>query len=202
MKKIFITIILLIFTVAGMLIVEISIVNGNIERVEYCDILVLEENIAKNDIIEKEDVKFQKILMGNFDDNYVTDMDEVVGKYYLSDQSENFPLDKNFVSDINTLLSPKDGNLITALKLNPDEALCWQLSPDEEINVMYIDNEIEGKTRIFSKIYVIDVLDSNLSNESNDQSLLPLYIIIEGSEKNIKDIISWKDKGRFELYKK
>lgn len=90
---------------------------------------------------------------------------------------------------------PKQGYARTALRLTPEQALCWKLRLDEEIDLLFVDEE--GKLSPIGKATVKGWFDQQMKESESST-----YLLIEAKESIALEIIKKRDLGRIEIMKK
>lgn len=90
---------------------------------------------------------------------------------------------------------PERGHARTALRLTPDQALCWKLQRNEAVDVVFVD---EGnRLSSIGKAVVVGWFDQQMKENENGT-----FLLLEAPEATVFEIVQKRDLGRIEIVKK
>lgn len=96
---------------------------------------------------------------------------------------------------------PAEGNAATALRLLPEQALCWTFEKEEIVAVVAvskqpISKEMGNKLKEIAQVKIIAYFDQRME----DRDLMQ-FVMIEGEESKILEILSLRPSYNIELIK-
>lgn len=196
MKKIAIICLLL---VCSFLVTQYEINDIRKESLKETEsIYVVNKDLTAGCTLEEGDLEQAQVLSKWDNENYYQSKEGLIGQTLKIDVTKNMPLtDQMFVKKGESLKSIKPHQAITTLKLMPEEALCWEVQPGENVTLYYIDDQ----TGVISlgPITINQVLDDYTKPVKDKQ--YTTYLLIEGPKSTIEKVMSGRKTGRFELMK-
>lgn len=162
------------------------------------EVYMMKEDRVAGHIIETTDLVLGSIYEKWASDDYITDMNQVVGKTLDADVKKNTVVTSRLLRENQSeLLTSKTNQAITALKLLPEEALCWEVNPNEWVSLYFISGE--GQLESMGQVYIKEAYDDY--NQPVKEKGYTTYLLIEGDKSIIEGIIQNREKGRFEIVK-
>ena len=170
-------------------------------------VVMLNKPLELGAMISEDDVFLQNVDQDLIGANHFYDKASVIGLTTTVALNEKTILSAAFFST-KTFYTPSENHGITTLKLNAEEALCWQLKAGESVELIYIDLNYKGLN--LGEVTIKSIFNENLgkiespSNTTYDQayvSLNPMYVVIEAKTEVVKQIIEVRGNGRFEMIK-
>ena len=162
----------------------------------FKDVVVLSKSLTEGTTIKASDLEMGKINTLWYSTDYYTDIQDAVGMCITTDFSKYSILSKQVLAEkVDDQIVSEVNHAMTTLKFLPEEALCFRLTKGDEVALYQInqDNEaIEMGNVVIKAIY-----DNNLEDGG-----IPIYLLIEADRKIIKDIIRFRESGRFEVVRK
>lgn len=196
MKKISVIIALVI---ASLLLTGLELNRLNqAKQMNLASVLVTSCDLTAGKKIESEDLKVIEIPVESISETAYSAKEDLLGKTVTYNLSSNTQIIEEMITE-NAYLVPNEGNSMTTLKLNPEEAMCWTMSKGERVLVKYID--LEGHLSELGEVMVKGRYDQSLS-ENNYQTSVPVYLLVEGRFEIIDAIVSKLNMGRLEIVKK
>ncbi|MBF4695469.1 SAF domain-containing protein [Fusibacter sp. Q10-2] len=162
----------------------------------FKDVVILNKSVASGTILKSSDLEMGKINTLWYSSDYYTRIEDVVGMYITTDFSKYSILSKQILaSTVDDQTVSETDHAMTTLKVLPEAALCFRLAKGDEVFLYQVnpDNEVIDMGRVVIKA----IYDNNLEGES-----LPTYLLIEADQNVIKDIIRFRELGRFEVIRK
>lgn len=195
MKKI---ILILLLGLCGVLITGFEI---NQIKAAHSDalipVVVLKETLGVGAIITDENLEIMGIHEDLAVENTYTKASEVVGMTLAIGLPKGTILNKMLITE-QTFFTPAKGHSITALKLNPEAIMCWEVTDGEVVELVHVS--LEGQLSRIGKVTVKGFYDQALTHRNNLTSQ-PVFVLVEGDSHIIDDIIRFRDNGRIEVTK-
>lgn len=191
MKKILMAISILILS---FLITFYQINKIKIETLQIFEqVVLINKNLKAGMVIKESDLEYGKINKLWHSTNYYTQKEALIGKTILIDYGKNGILSSQLVADtVDEKMLTDRKNAMTALKLLPEEALCWSVAKGDYVNIFHIDSLYE--INLMGNALIKAVYDGQLDNQT-----IPAYILIEADSETILNIIKFRESGRFEI---
>jgi hypothetical protein len=157
-------------------------------------VVTLTRSIEAGSTIKKSDLTVKEIDKTLWSDGYVSKPEDVTGKTVLIGMESHSIITSGSLKE-NAYGLPETGNAITAIKLAPEEALCWTLATGEPVNVVLVDSTLV--LRDLGEVTVKGLYDNYLMDSD-----VPVYVLVEGKRKTIENIVSHRESGQMELLKR
>lgn len=174
--------------------------------------------------IKASDLMTLQVSQLQLPDGYVTDPDEVIGKYTILPVTKgSFILTNNVTKDKNfeDTLVP-EGYSMVSVSLSIDQAAGWKINKNQVVDMVFSPNQYDNSvgvniptgtevvtTSLLKTLYmnqtiedvtVIDVINEALvSVDDADFAGVPKYVVILAKNADAEFIVLAKDKGRFDL---
>lgn len=177
-------------------IVEIkSIAKANQE--DQIPVVVLKHPVEAGQILSDKDVYLKKTDYTLGQELYIQDVDQVVGLSLIASMPAGTLINKALLTE-KAYLSPEVGNALSSIKLSPEEALCWEISEGESLELVHISEE-----QILSYIgaTVVKGVYTQQLKMNDSQELVPIYLLVEGDKKTIENLVRARGNGRIEVVK-
>ena len=182
------------------------------------------KNIDSKHEIKSSDLSTVQISQLSLPEGYVTDPEQVVGKYTVLPVTRgSFILTSNVTDNKNfedTLIP--DGYKMISIPLTIDQAAGWKINKDQVVDIVFSPNqynsgfgaafisENDGQlTAVQKQLYanrtiydveIVDIINEALVSVSSDSFAgVPKYIVIIAKNSDAEFIALAKDKGRFDL---
>jgi len=195
MKKIIIIILLLL---CGGLITGFEIKQIKAAQMDVSvPIVVLKETLEVGTVLSFENLEIKEIHEALAVEDTVRLIDDVIGKTLAIGLTKGTILSKSMITE-QTFLTPAKGHSITALKLNPEAIMCWEVTGGEVVDLIHVS--LEGQLRRIGQVIVKGYYDQEMSQKNNFSSV-PVFVLIEGKSHVIDEIIRSRDHGRIEVTK-
>lgn len=196
MKKIALIIGLLLcsFIITGL---EINKINAA-KDLKQTQIVILNRDLKAGEVITSSDLSVVKMPSDLTGDSNFYDKFEIEGNTLALDMPANTVLVKEMIIE-HAFFVPESGNGITAIKLNPEEAMCWAVNTGESVIVHFVD--LKGEVFEIGEVFVKGNFDQSLSQNTNHTSV-PVFLLIEGKYEIVQKIIASRNLGRIEIVKK
>ncbi|HAS72954.1 MAG TPA: hypothetical protein DCS67_02285 [Clostridiales bacterium UBA8960] len=192
MKKTIIAIILLLL---GSVITYVEI--ERIERSKNNDsvsVVVAKNDMKIGDVIQTKDLAMNMIPKDLKTMIYYSDVGELIGKSLRIDLSKDVIINEHMVKG-EPFHDPGNGNAITAIKMLPEEILCWEVALGDAVSIISVSQE--GNLYEIGQVIVKGVYYQNGNNESKYDNA-PVYLLVEGTKEQIKTIIKHRKNGKIE----
>lgn len=161
---------------------------------ESVHVVVVKNNLKMGNVINVDDLQLKKIPRDLDTMYYYTNVDDIVGKSVSVDLYKDIILNKQMVSD-KQFHDPSIGNAITAIKMLPEEILCWEVSMGDAIVIISVSKE--GVVSEIGQVVVKGVYYQN-SNQEAKYDNTPIFLLVEGTKEQIKSIIKHRNNGKIE----
>ena len=194
MKKIIliITLILLSLTVTKL---QINSINEKTLQL-YEDVYMFSKDIPEDTILQKDHLTLGKINSQWWSDDYIRDPNKIIGKVIHKDVTQNSIVQTSDIREKKSNISVEnDGYSLTTLKLKPEEALCWVMQVGDELLLYWVSDD-DDKTEL-GKIIVRNMYTDRL--EEKDLNEMAIYMMVEGEQSVVENIIQFRNHGRFEV---
>lgn len=163
-------------------------------KTDTVPVVSLTRSLEAGSTIQKNDVVIMEIDKSSWSEGYVSKLEDVTGKTLLIGLESHSIINNGSLKE-NAYGSPDSGNAITAIKLAPEEAICWSLSTGESVNVVLVDSTLVLKD--LGEVTVKGLYDNYLLDSD-----VPVYVLVEGKRKTIENIVSHRESGQMELLKR
>lgn len=195
MKKIIIVIALLI---CGSLITFIEI--SSIEKAHHIDqisVVMLKHAVEGGQILTEKDLMIKSVDQAIGNDQYTLSLDQVVGLSLIASMPSGTLINTALLSE-KVYHRPEAGKAMTSIRLSPEEALCWEISVGETLELVHITEE---QTLKYIGMAVVKGLYNQQLTVNDKQDHVPIYLLVEGSKKTVENLLSARGKGRIEVIK-
>lgn len=160
----------------------------------HLPVVVLKAQVDVGYELQLKDIAIQMVPQDLVPSNAYDDLSEVVGKTLaLSLPSKTIVVHE--MLNEKKYFMPDKGHSITAIKFSPEEVMCWEISPEERLEIIHVD--IEGVLTVIGEVAVKGFYDQSQSSDSE----APIYLLVEGNPKVIEGIIRARGNGRIEAVK-
>ena len=188
-----------IVTVAAVLLMgllltamEVSWIQNEKNR-EMVGVIGVIKPVQAGEILESGNLKEYELPKNHFHDGYYQSLDAVAGKTVMIDLAEKTLIFEGLLRE-SAYNVPLDGNGMTALKLEPESALCWTLDIGESVQVVQAGDD--GSYKDLGTVLVKGLFDNYMEAHN-----VPAYVLVEGEIQIISKIIQLRETGRIELIK-
>lgn len=192
MKKIVAAVILLLIGVT-ITTIEISQIN-RAKQEDFVWIVAANDNLQAGYEISTKDldlVSIPKVLVTQYYYSSVSDLD---GMILNTDVGKGVILNSQMVRDTRNG-EPEKGMAITAVKLAPEEILCWEVENGDVINLVAVD---PNNGLIELGAFTIRGVYYQNSNAESKYENSPVFILVEGKKEQIKSIIKHRGNRKIE----
>lgn len=183
---------------------EVNLIN-QAKQEKKIDVYVSSQTLSAGTQIEEDDIVSMQIDESLMSENLVTDKKALLGLTIKVDLPKKTLLNLSFFTERDHF-EPSPEHSITTLKLNAEEAMCWRLEKGEQVSLIYVDLNFEGL--ILGEITIKGIFNENMvechdmnKNDIIETSILPSFVVIEGSSSVINKVVALRGNGRFELVK-
>lgn len=192
MKKIIIAVILLV-TGAVVTTLEISQINYA-KQDDRVWVVVTQSDLNAGHQLGDKDVLLKAIPKDMQTQDYFSDALALKGKVLKMDVGKGIIINADMLSE-QKRHEPEPGKAITAIKLQPEEILCWEVENGDVITLVAIGNE--NTVLVLGEFTVKGVYYQNSNSESKYDDT-PVYLLVEGSKDQIKAVIKQRGVGKIE----
>ncbi len=192
MKKIIASILLLLIG-ATITTLEISAINHAKEE-DFVWIVATQNDLPAGYQINAKDLMLVSIPKALETQYYYSSISELEGMTLNTDVGKGVILSAQMLRNSRKHV-PEKGKAITAVKLAPEEILCWQIENGDVINLVAVDVEnglIELGEFTIKGVYYQD------SNTESKYENSPVFILVEGKKEQIKSIIKHRGNRKIE----
>jgi len=187
-----ITLILLSLTVTKL---QINSINEKTLQL-YEDVYMFSKDIPEDTILQKEHLTLGKINSQWWSEDYIRDPNKIIGKVIHKDVTQNSIVQTSDIREKKSNISVEnDGYSLTTLKLKPEEALCWVMQVGDELSLYWVSDD-NDKIEL-GKIIVRNMYTDRL--EEKDLNEMAIYMMVEGEQSVVENIIQFRNHGRFEV---
>lgn len=188
-----------LFLVAAVLLVGLLLTAmevkwiQNEKNTELIQVVGVINPLDAGEILERGNLTMYELLLNQYHDGYYRDYESVVGKTALVDFTEKTLIYDGILKE-EAYDVPRPGNSLTALKLDPESALCWSLDIGEPILAVYVGDD--GGYNQLGNVTVKGLFDNYMESDG-----VPTFVLVEGQNKTVENIIRYRSLGRIELIK-
>ena len=187
--------VIMVLLTCGMLVTVFEVAQIKAARVdEHLPIVILKDDAEIGRILKNEDVEIKLVPTKLVPTSSFSNISEVVGKTLSIGLPSQTILSGEMIDEENYFM-PSIGNSITAIKFNPEEVMCWEVTDGEILEIVHVN--LDG---FLSKIGDVTVKGYYNQNQSIDNES-PIYLLVEGKPKIIEAIIKARGDGRLEAIK-
>lgn len=187
--------VIMVLLTCGMLVTVFEVAQIKAARVdEHLPIVILKDDAEIGRILKNEDVEIKLVPTKLVPTSSFSNISEVVGKTLSIGLPSQTILSGEMIDEENYFM-PSKGNSITAIKFNPEEVMCWEVTDGEILEIVHVN--LDG---FLSKIGDVTVKGYYNQNQSIDNES-PIYLLVEGKPKIIEAIIKARGDGRLEAIK-
>lgn len=187
--------VIMVLLTCGMLVTVFEVAQIKAARVdEHLPIVILKDDAEIGRILKNEDVEIKLVPTKLVPTSSFSNISEVVGKTLSIGLPSQTILSGEMIDEENYFM-PSNGNSITAIKFNPEEVMCWEVTDGEILEIVHVN--LDG---FLSKIGDVTVKGYYNQNQSIDNES-PIYLLVEGKPKIIEAIIKARGDGRLEAIK-
>lgn len=162
----------------------------------FNDVVILNKSIEAGTILKSSDLEMGKINTLWYSTDYYTRIEDVVGMYITTDFTKYSILSKQILaSTVDDQTVSEVNHAMTTLKFLPESALCFRLTKGDEVSLYQINQDDEVTD--LGSVVIKAIYDNNLEDVG-----LPVYLLIEADQQIIRDIIRFRESGRFEVIRK
>lgn len=192
MKKVIIAVLLLVIG-AVVTTLEISQIN-HAKQDDRIWVVVTQNDLNAGHQISDKDIILKSIPKDLQTHDYYSDVSALNGKILKMDIGKGIIINTMMVSE-QKKHEPELGKAITAIKLQPEEILCWEVVSGDVITLVAVGNE--NTVFELGEFTVKGVYYQNSNSESKYDDT-PVYLLVEGSKDQIKSIIKLRGSGKIE----
>lgn len=195
MKKIIIVIALLI---CGSLItfIEISSIK-RAHHVEQISVVVLKHPVEGGQILTEKDLMLKSVDQSIGSDQYTMALDQVMGLSLIASMPAGTLINKALLTE-KVYHRPDTGKAMTSIRLSPEEALCWEITIGEALELVHISEEQDLN---YIGMAVVKGLYNQQLTINDKQDHVPIYLLVEGSKKTVENLVTARGRGRIEVIK-
>ena len=187
--------VIMVLLTCGMLVTVFEVAQIKSARVdEHLPIVILKDAAEIGRILKNEDVEIKLVPTKLVPTSSFSNISEVVGKTLSIGLPSQTILSGEMIDEENYFM-PSKGNSITAIKFNPEEDMCREVTDGEILEIVHVN--LDG---FLSKIGDVTVKGYYNQNQSIDNES-PIYLLVEGKPKIIEAIIKARGDGRLEAIK-
>lgn len=177
--------------------IEINAINGA-QDVDMKEVVTFNRDIKSGSRLELEDFIMTAIPSQLYNSAYFED------PLMLVDQVLKIDVSKAMIPTSGMLLknayySPDEGKAITTLKLSPEEMMCGIIENGEIVTIMSVDEQQQLIT--LGEVSIKSVLSQSLEPVSATNAI-PAYLVIQGPENVVENIINLRNINRMEVIRK
>lgn len=188
------------FIVAGILIVlgllltaaEVSWVKES-QTSSKVRVVAIAKAITAGDKIRPSDLKYVELDEALYYNGYIDDQEIAIGQTVRFNMQEKTLVTRQHLEE-QAFNKPGEGNSMTALKLEPELALCWAFEIGESVCVTFTD--VGGSYTNLGQVKIKAVYDSYMEAGGMSE-----YVLLEGDSFVISNIVKHRKLGRLELVK-
>lgn len=187
--------VIVILLTCGMLVTVLEVAQIQAARIDqHLPIVILKDDAEIGRILKNEDVEIKLVPTELVPASSFSSISEVVGKTLSIGLPSQTILSGDMIDEENYFM-PSKGNSITAIKFNPEEVMCWEVTDGEILEIIHVN--LDG---LLSKIGAVTVKGYYNQNQSMDNES-PVYLLVEGKPNIIEAIIKARGDGRIEAIK-
>jgi len=222
-NKLFRIVMVLVITVglfAFIVNMEKKAVNADITKTIY----IVAKDLESKHEVKDSDLATIQVSQLTLPDGYVTNKEDVIGKYTVLPVTKgSFILTNNVTDDKNFENSMiPDGYKMVSVALSIDQASGWKINKNQVVDLIFspfqynnsLDVNLElgaqgsmttsqkslYTNRSIEDITIVDVINEALvSVDSESFAGVPKYVVILAKDSDAEFIVLAKDKGRFDL---
>lgn len=177
--------------------IEINAINGA-QDFDMKEVVTFNRDIKSGSRLELEDFIMTAIPSQLYNSAYFED------PLMLVDQVLKIDVSKAMIPTSGMLLknayySPDEGKAITTLKLSPEEMMCGIIENGEIVTIMSVDEQQQLIT--LGEVSIKSVLSQSLEPVSATNAI-PAYLVIQGPENVVENIINLRNINRMEVIRK
>jgi len=160
-------------------------------------LVVLSETLEVGTLLSDSNLEIISIDKALAVENTYHQMADILGKTLAIGLTKGTILSQNMITE-QTFFTPAKGHSISAIKLNPEEILCWEVRHGEEVELVHVS--LEGVFKRIGKVIVKGNYDQEMM-QKNNFSTVPVYVLVEGESAIIETLIQLRHEGRIEVIK-
>lgn len=150
-------------------------------------VVVVKNSYTKGMTVDPSMIHIVDISENYLPEDVISDPELLKNKQLSTDLSKNAYITLSMIQE-NTNQKKES---LTSLRLNPEEALCWDMKIGEAVQVVFISKE--GISTTFGEVHIRGIFEESMGDKS--------FVLVSGDKHTIMKIVRGRNIGRLELVK-
>jgi len=196
--------IIIVVSIILLSLLEIILIRGLSGQKNMVGVYIASEDIPRNSEITEKMISIQNFPSDAIPLLGVRDSKELLGKFAIVDFAKGeLILNRRLVNDANGKLS-SSGKVEISIMPNPEDALGWQISRGEFIDLLcYKNDRLKFEFDEFRNIKILDIVDNSFKSIlSSDKDRKPKFLLLEVFPEQAKKLLKWKVNGKISLVRR